>query len=328
MAMENLTYICSTIAHQKAQSIPVGMESMGNILPSTKQSTARGWFHLVSLAMVMGMLTIGQIAIARPPLKLGDRSPIVNSIQKALGIEADGIFGPLTEAAVRDFQTKKGLVVDGQVNSGTLAALGIQIQSSSSNSVTGGTTTSAAPSSFPTAGSGIVTTEGSGLVVRREPTTSAVIMGYLDNGTAFAYTKTSVDSNGYTWLYLSDYGWVRSDFVNLGNSKGGLVQTVANQSGAGKIATGGGDLTVRRQPSTSSPVIRYMANGTRFQYDGLATDLQGMTWLRLKGVGWIRSDFVAFDQQPKTANQPKPSTTKKVVTNTQGKGVTKANGKN
>ncbi len=38
-------------------------------------------------------------------------------------ITADGIFGPKTTTAVRDFQTKNGLTVDGRVGSKTWAAL-------------------------------------------------------------------------------------------------------------------------------------------------------------------------------------------------------------
>ena len=47
----------------------------------------------------------------------------VRRLQSALGIEADGSFGPETEAAVRAFQTVHGLGVDGVVGAKTWAAL-------------------------------------------------------------------------------------------------------------------------------------------------------------------------------------------------------------
>jgi len=56
----------------------------------------------------------------------GDRGRAVRSIQAALGIPADGIFGPQTGREVRRFQRRKGLTVDGVVGPQTLAALGLQ----------------------------------------------------------------------------------------------------------------------------------------------------------------------------------------------------------
>lgn len=51
--------------------------------------------------------------------------------------EVDGIYGSKTEAAVRYFQRKNGLVVDGIAGSKTLAAMGISSSSSSSSSGAG-----------------------------------------------------------------------------------------------------------------------------------------------------------------------------------------------
>ena len=56
-------------------------------------------------------------------LKLGSRGSGVAAVQRALGIPADGIFGPQTRAAVRRFQARNGLVADGIVGPLTRAAL-------------------------------------------------------------------------------------------------------------------------------------------------------------------------------------------------------------
>jgi hypothetical protein len=48
-------------------------------------------------------------------LKLGSSDADVKTLQRLLGITADGIFGKQTEAAVREFQRKNGLVADGIV---------------------------------------------------------------------------------------------------------------------------------------------------------------------------------------------------------------------
>ena len=49
-------------------------------------------------------------------LKKGSRGSDVKTIQTALGLTADGVFGPLTEKAVERFQLDKGLMVTGVVN--------------------------------------------------------------------------------------------------------------------------------------------------------------------------------------------------------------------
>jgi peptidoglycan hydrolase-like protein with peptidoglycan-binding domain len=56
-------------------------------------------------------------------LKFGSRGADVKAIQRALGVTADGVFGPQTRAAVRAFQAKRGLLVDGVVGPKTRAAL-------------------------------------------------------------------------------------------------------------------------------------------------------------------------------------------------------------
>ena len=56
----------------------------------------------------------------------GDRGDDVKRIQAALGIPADGIFGPQTERALKRFQRRKGLLVDGVAGPQTLGALGLE----------------------------------------------------------------------------------------------------------------------------------------------------------------------------------------------------------
>jgi peptidoglycan hydrolase-like protein with peptidoglycan-binding domain len=50
---------------------------------------------------------------------------MVRQIQQALGITADGVFGPKTEQAVIKFQSQNNLVADGVVGRKTLEVLGI-----------------------------------------------------------------------------------------------------------------------------------------------------------------------------------------------------------
>lgn len=55
--------------------------------------------------------------------KLGSRGDAVAEIQRQLGVTADGVFGPITQAAVTDFQARNGLDVDGVVGPATWTAL-------------------------------------------------------------------------------------------------------------------------------------------------------------------------------------------------------------
>jgi hypothetical protein len=49
----------------------------------------------------------------------------VKALQRALGVHADGVYGPQTRRAVRRFQRAHGLTVDGIAGEATLAALGV-----------------------------------------------------------------------------------------------------------------------------------------------------------------------------------------------------------
>jgi hypothetical protein len=59
-------------------------------------------------------------------LKTGAGGGTVVALQRALGVSADGVFGPVTRRAVRRFQRSHGLTVDGIAGPVTLRALGIR----------------------------------------------------------------------------------------------------------------------------------------------------------------------------------------------------------
>ncbi|MEA2396216.1 MAG: peptidoglycan DL-endopeptidase CwlO [Solirubrobacteraceae bacterium] len=80
-------------------------------------------------------------------LSRGDSGPQVRALQRALGIVADGIFGPQTEQAVRSFQAAHGLETTGAVGPRTASALGSGA----------GATSVAAPTNAPRAGGGSAT---------------------------------------------------------------------------------------------------------------------------------------------------------------------------
>lgn len=60
----------------------------------------------------------------RRTLRRGDTGPDVVKVQAAVGVAADGIFGAVTEAVLREFQRRHGLVPDGIIGPRTWAVLG------------------------------------------------------------------------------------------------------------------------------------------------------------------------------------------------------------
>jgi hypothetical protein len=72
----------------------------------------------------------------------GDRGAAVRTLQRRLGIAADGVYGRGTTRAVRRFQARHRLTADGIAGPATLRALGIRVRAAAG---TGGATFQSSP---------------------------------------------------------------------------------------------------------------------------------------------------------------------------------------
>lgn len=101
-------------------------------------------YRICFLLVVCAMLTLLLVPVVEGAeaavVKQGSRGTIVRTIQTKLKNwgyytgSVDGIFGSQTTAAVKYFQRKNGLAVDGIVGNKTAAALGISLSNSTSSS--------------------------------------------------------------------------------------------------------------------------------------------------------------------------------------------------
>ena len=103
----------------------LGIEADGIFGPGTEKAV-REFQKANSLAAdgVAGPDTFTAIGLPELVLlRVGTRGKTVERLQEALGIDADGRFGPATETAVKDFQARNGLAVDGVAGPETLAKI-------------------------------------------------------------------------------------------------------------------------------------------------------------------------------------------------------------
>src|SRR4051812_13892113 len=96
-------------------------------------------------------------------LSPGSTEASVAQVQRAVGVAADGIYGPITEAAVRDFQRKHGLPVTGNVDVKTWLVLfptdmGIYHEATATHAASwGGATATGGPAGTSSAVDGVAT---------------------------------------------------------------------------------------------------------------------------------------------------------------------------
>jgi Transglycosylase-like domain/Putative peptidoglycan binding domain len=105
-------------------------QSLQPIVHAVRRPLLAAILAVLVLASVTGIATAdrtgGATASSEVAVERGDRGEAVRKIQAALGVTADGVFGPMTERAVKRFQRRHDLVPDGIVGPLTRGALGLK----------------------------------------------------------------------------------------------------------------------------------------------------------------------------------------------------------
>ena len=94
---------------------------------------------LAAMTLAAGGAVARRRSRRRPPAQTATASGVV-ALQRALGVSADGVIGPVTRRAIRNYQRNQGLAVDGIAGPATLASLGISASSAPAKTQTTGST--------------------------------------------------------------------------------------------------------------------------------------------------------------------------------------------
>lgn len=204
-------------------------------------------------------------------LKNGSSGPEVKLLQEKLGVGADGKFGPGTEKALKDWQTKNGLAADGIAGPATLAKLGIATAAPAS-------TTPAPTSSAPTP-----KVEGLNLAGLKGHVPDAVIAQIPDTAAKF-----NITNNLRLAHFLSQCGHESGGFKaiseNLNYSSDGLKKIFP------KYFPGNLNESYARQPEkiASRVYASRMGNGDEASKEGYK--FRGRGYIQLTG----KSNYTAF----------------------------------
>lgn len=115
-------------------------------------------------------------------------------------------------------------------------------------------------SQTPSGSLGVV--NGDILNIRREPSTTSVVIGKLTKG-----TKVTIDSKQGSWLkisFSSINGWVSSEFIDSAGQTGASQSSAGNRSGniIGTVTVSG--LNIRNAPSLNSQTVGTVSKGSSF----------------------------------------------------------------
>ena len=167
--------------------------------------------------------------------KKGDNNEFIKEIQKVLGVEQVGNFGPKTETAVKEFQKKNGLTADGIVGPGTLAKMGLKAPAAA-------TPTAATPNNTPSADAKYSkekiesTVKGKGYKWFEGKDYLLNIVGVRNSDTGTKVTNAFDDK--ITLSYQVDGKWIYKEWMNTTDPGTKGVKEYHNAAGVARLVPG------------------------------------------------------------------------------------------
>lgn len=167
-------------------------------------------------------------------LKRGDNNETVKKVQKVLGVEQVGNFGPKTETAVKEWQKKNGLVADGIVGPATLAKMGIVVEAAPKAAVK-------APNNTPSADAKYSKDKIEATVKEKsyqwfEGDYHLNIVGVRNSDTGTAVTNAFDDK--ITLSYQVEGKWIYKEWMNTTDPGTKGVKEYHNAAGVARLVPG------------------------------------------------------------------------------------------
>ena len=273
--METLAFIHAAIEYENPDPSPE-LRSLSELkLPV---SAAMG---LAGAVAITALSATPDRAMAMSPVGQGSAGVQVEAVQKALGVQADGQYGPKTETAIADFQIRQGLKqVDGVVGQETAGALGLD------------------ENYKPTA---IVdTNSGIGLNIRSGPGLDYRRLGGAPDGANLEQVSEEVVyRDGYAWTPVSGGGWAASDYLAEARpvsydegsyNRGVYYEPVSAYSSQVDTRSNVG-LNERSGPGLGYSVTGGYGEGSYVGTGGGTVYADGYTWKRTEN-GWVASNYL------------------------------------
>jgi peptidoglycan hydrolase-like protein with peptidoglycan-binding domain len=295
--MESLAFI----HHSVAYSDPSPEPQLRDFNLAEWRIPSSAWMGVVgaiAFLTIVSAVTPAEAMIYRK----GNTGAGVAEIQRALGIPADGVFGPQTEAAILRYQIAMGLLADGKAGPETLTALGLtNLPVAVAPASTGRSTAGRAV---------IVTRSGVGVNLRSSP--NGPISGGLADGAAVSVTGREVAAGGYVWAELSDGQWVATSFLQGSGAVAVAPQGVAplgittSPATTATVSTrSGGGVNLRRTPN--GEVVGGLPNGAVVFLTGAQVPAGAYLWAETSDGAWIATDFLASSAGTRAIAPPAPT---------------------